>query len=467
MGICGRSGLGVVCLLAAIGVAAQVTPIPRADELSGRPYSVQKKWVIGGVGDWDYLTVDPVAQRLFVAHGRAVQVVDIETGEVAGKIGGFQQAHAIVLDDTGAFGYATDGGSRPIRSSDLGHSEPVDLANRPQHSLFGQVRIFDRRTFQVAASVLTRSSLRALTFEPRTGLLFAAGTDQETVPPPEPTAGVHRPAHTSPHIDPPAPPPPAGPCNPYSVSWNDHIPESLISVIDPENRLELAEIRFCGLLTGIQADGEGGVWVNIPTSNRTVRLDAAGILDALGSTSEASQGSVKEIYEGVYFRPDVPELDWRIDDEIPQIRTIHLGDCNEPQGLALDNANHRLFVACSNMKMAVFDSLGGTPVASFTVGPGSDAIAYDAGRGLIFIANGGGYGSLTVVRQHLTDSYAVIQNLPTMEKARTMAIDPSTGLVYLVTTLYGADLRHPPRNGIGTLKLNSVNGSFQVLVVGN
>jgi len=46
-------------------------------------------------------------------------------------------------------------------------------------------------------------------------------------------------------------------------------------------------------------------------------------------------------------------------------------------------------------------------------------------------------------------------------------VDSSTGNVYLVTTLYGAKLDHPPLNGIGTLKVNQVDGSFQVLVVGN
>ena len=126
-----------------------------------------------------------------------------------------------------------------------------------------------------------------------------------------------------------------------------------------------------------------------------------------------------------------------------------------------------MFAACANHEV----ESDGLPIralsiAALTIGPGADAIAYDAGRGLIFTANGGGYGSVTMVRQHLTDSYAVIQNLPTMQQARTMAIDPSTGLVYLVTTLYGAKLDHPPMNGIGTLKLNPVDGSFQVLVVG-
>jgi hypothetical protein len=94
-------------------------------------------------------------------------------------------------------------------------------------------------------------------------------------------------------------------------------------------------------------------------------------------------------------------------------------------------------------------------------------MAYDAGRELLFTANGGGYGSVSIIRRHVTDTYSVIQNLPTLQQARTLAVDSSTGDVYLVTTLYGAKLDHPPVNGIGTLKLNPVDGSFQVLVVGN
>jgi DNA-binding beta-propeller fold protein YncE len=127
----------------------------------------------------------------------------------------------------------------------------------------------------------------------------------------------------------------------------------------------------------------------------------------------------------------------------------------------------RLFVACGNQILEVLDAESGRAVATLTVGPGADSVAYDAGRQLIYTANGGGYGSVTVIRQHVTDSYAVIQNVPTMQQARTMAIDPATGELYLVTTLYGAKLDHPPLNGIGTLKVDAVDGTFQVLVIGN
>jgi DNA-binding beta-propeller fold protein YncE len=141
--------------------------------------------------------------------------------------------------------------------------------------------------------------------------------------------------------------------------------------------------------------------------------------------------------------------------------------CPNPEGLAVDDHSRRLFVACDDQELLVIDSVRGELIDSLTTGPGTDAIAYDESRGLIFTANGGGYGSVTVIRKDVSDSYAVIQNLPTMERARTMAVDSSTGRVYLVTDLHGVKLNAPPANGIGGLKMEPVQGSFQVLVVGN
>jgi DNA-binding beta-propeller fold protein YncE len=459
-----------VCLLTCAVVAAQQAPIPTADELSGRPFAIQKTWVIGGVGDWDYLTIDPVARQLFIAHGKTVQVVDIETGTIAGIVGGFHQAHAVVLDDQGSFGYATDGAEKPIPVVD-----PAAPWQGVKFTFAGGVAIFDRRTFDGVASILTRASLRALAFEPTTGLLFALGTDLATMPAPEPDVR-RRPNPRFPQRTAPPPPisQPASPCGTTSPHSSDRLPESLISIIDPEKRVELAEIRVCGQLGMVASDGEGGVFVNFTTLNMAARIDAAGLLELLGPRARARPNYV-DVAGHQYLYNDAPELDWREQtksgagsgDVLPQLRRFSLGECREPHGLAVDGKLRRLFVGCNNMKMNVLDSISGAPVASFTVGPGTDSIAYDAGRGLIFTANGGGYGSVSIIRQHLTDSYSVIQNLPTMQQARTMAVDPSTGLVYLVTTLFGANLRNPPRQGIGTLKVNPVEGSFQVLVVGN
>ena len=117
------------------------------------------------------------------------------------------------------------------------------------------------------------------------------------------------------------------------------------------------------------------------------------------------------------------------------------------------------------MKMTVLNGGTGEVVASLPIGPGVEAIGYDPGRGLIYTANGGANGSLTIIHQDVTDTYAEIQNLPTRQRARTLAVNQDTGQVYLVTDLLGVNVAQP--GGIGTLKTASVNGSFQVLVIGN
>jgi DNA-binding beta-propeller fold protein YncE len=117
------------------------------------------------------------------------------------------------------------------------------------------------------------------------------------------------------------------------------------------------------------------------------------------------------------------------------------------------------------MKMVVLNAATGELVTSLPTGPGADAIGYDQGRGLIYTANGGENGSLTIIHQDVTDTYAVIQILPTRRRARTLAVNPVTGEVYLVTDLLGVNLAQPAT--IGTLQTVPVKGSFQVLVIGN
>jgi DNA-binding beta-propeller fold protein YncE len=125
-----------------------------------------------------------------------------------------------------------------------------------------------------------------------------------------------------------------------------------------------------------------------------------------------------------------------------------------------------LFVACDGNRLAVLNAQTGEQIASLRTGPGNERIGYDPENGLIFAASGEGDGNLIVIRQSTnTDSYAVIQNLPTRERARTLAVDSATGAVYLVTESYGIDLAK--KGGIGALQSTPVQGSFQVLVVGH
>ena len=132
----------VVWLLAGAALIAQQAPIPAATELPGRPFAIKKNWVIGGNGNWDYLTLDPDARQLFIAHQSRVQVVDIDAGNVVGEVTGFSEAHSVALDPNGQVGYVSDGRANLIR-------------------------IFDRRTFQVLGTIQLPASPRALVFDGR------------------------------------------------------------------------------------------------------------------------------------------------------------------------------------------------------------------------------------------------------------------------------------------------------------
>jgi DNA-binding beta-propeller fold protein YncE len=426
-----------LAMLGCAALTAQQAPIPASDELSGRPFVIKNKWVIGGAGNWDYLTLDPVARQLFIAHQTVVQVVDVDTGAMAGEIAGFGEAHAIVLDPNGQFGYATDGRENVLR-------------------------VFDRRTFQIESSIDLGCSPRSVAFEPQTNLLFAicGATPPGAQPPPRrPRSAQGRPSAPAPEQ---TPRPATG--------------GSDVIVIDPEARRALVDIGVSGDFHVAQSDDNGQVFVTVGASEqiapppyytrvfwppRIARLDAAAI------AAEARRQLDAQHHDDTARQ--LP-LQWHMDSSgfNSHVRFLQLDHtCAIPQGMATDGHSLRLFVACGNQALEILNAETGAVVTTLTTGPGADSVAYDAGRRLIFTANGGGYGSVTVIRQHVTDSYSVIQNLPTMEHARTMAVDPSTGELYLVTSLYGVTLDHPPANGIGTLKADALDGSFQVLVIGN
>ncbi len=443
------TALLALSLLICAAASAQQAPIPAADELNGRPYSIRQTWVIGGVGAWDYLTIDPVARQLFIAHQNIVQVVDVSTGRVSGQIQGFADAHAIVLDPDGQTGYVSDGRA-------------------------GLIRIFDRRSLAITASIPVPGSPRALVLDPQSGLLVAFAA--LPAPPPKPDdwrtrlAAAHSPQKPNSQDEP-------NPCSLPSRRYPPPPPalQSLITVIDPEKQVQVAQIQVCGTLGAAQADPAGQVYFTIADLAQVGRLD----LPALLSLREKSHSAELARLNGSLTGDGFLLLDLRRPTAVPssgifrttvseQLELYGLGsDCQGAAALALDPEHARLFAGCANQRVQVLNTETGQPVAALTIGPGVDVMSYDAGRGLLFTANGGGYGSVTVIRRHVTDTYAVIQNLPTMQQARTLAVDPSNGSVYLVTTLYGAKLDHPPANGIGTLKMSEVDGSFQVLVVGN
>jgi DNA-binding beta-propeller fold protein YncE len=138
-----------------------------------------------------------------------------------------------------------------------------------------------------------------------------------------------------------------------------------------------------------------------------------------------------------------------------------LKECANPTGLALDEANHRLFSVCANQVMAVTDSVSGKPIARIVIGRGPDGAVFDPELGLVFSSNGID-GTLTVIRQDSPDEYRVTATVTTQVSARTMTLDPVTHRIYLAAAQFGPT---PPVTAEQPLpRANVTADSFVILV---
>jgi DNA-binding beta-propeller fold protein YncE len=110
-------------------------------------YRVIQRWSIGGEGGWDHLADDPKNHRLYVTRGDRVVVVDTGTGKAVGEIAGSQNVHYVCLDPSGNYGWITDGAA-------------------------GAVRVFDRESLQVMASIPAGVNPNAAVFDTASQSLF-------------------------------------------------------------------------------------------------------------------------------------------------------------------------------------------------------------------------------------------------------------------------------------------------------
>jgi YVTN family beta-propeller protein len=134
-------------------------------------------------------------------------------------------------------------------------------------------------------------------------------------------------------------------------------------------------------------------------------------------------------------------------------------DCESPHGLAIDVATHRLFSSCVNGKMMVLDADKGQIVASLPIGKRTDAAAFDPKRKLAFSANG--EGTLSVIAEKSANDFVSLGEVTTAPGARTMALDPESGRIFLVTADVAAS--EPSETGGKPARPNFVPGSFKML----
>jgi YVTN family beta-propeller protein len=80
-----------------------------ATALGSEAYHFVNEIPIGGEGGWDILTIDPLANRLYLSHATKVVVVDLSKNAVIGEIGDTPGVHAFVAVPELQRGFSSNG----------------------------------------------------------------------------------------------------------------------------------------------------------------------------------------------------------------------------------------------------------------------------------------------------------------------------------------------------------------------
>jgi YVTN family beta-propeller protein len=296
-------------------------------------YRLLRTIPVGGIGGWDYLTVDESGQRVFVSHETQVEVIDLASNSVIGKIRDTPGVHGIALAEDAGRGFISNGQA-------------------------STVTIFDLKSLAAVSQVPTGKKPDAIVYDPSTHRVFAmnGGSDSSTV-------------------------------------------------IDAVSGKVVGTIALGGGPEFAAADGLGSIFANLEDQNQTLRIDAR---------------------------------DMTVKNRWP------LAPCERPSSMAIDRAQHRLFIGCRSKVMAVVNSDTGSVIATLPIGDHVDASAFDAATGLVF--NSTGEGTIDVFHQDSPDKYSAVQRIPTHAGSKTMALDAKTHELLV------------PSNASGT---------FQILLFGN
>jgi YVTN family beta-propeller protein len=200
-------------------------------------------------------------------------------------------------------------------------------------------------------------------------------------------------------------------------------------------------------------------------SNNVTAIDAAtgnvaGTTAVDGKPEFAVADGDGRVYVNIEDKSEMQAIDSQ---KLAVTATWKLAPCQEPSGLAIDTAHRRLFAGCDNKMMAVVDADSGKVIATPAIGEGVDADGFDPGTGFAFASNGQS-GTLTVVHEDAPDKFSVVEDVPTQRGARTMALDPKTHEVFLVTADFGPRPAATPDNPRPRPPM--VPDSFVVLVFG-
>jgi DNA-binding beta-propeller fold protein YncE len=104
--------------------------------------------------------------------------------------------------------------------------------------------------------------------------------------------------------------------------------------------------------------------------------------------------------------------------------------------MALDEANHRLFVGCRQpARLVVFETATGKAVADLAMSGDTDDLFYDAKRKRLYVSCGEGF--VDIVEQRDADTYRLRERIPTRSGARTSFYSAELDEFYLAVPQRG------------------------------
>ena len=198
----------IACAFLTLGSGAIRLPhFLQAATVTAQPqFRVKDRWNIGGKGGWGFLVLDAPAHRLYIPRTNRVMVIDTRTGKPVGEVEDMKNIRDVALDDSGKYGYATD-----VTDGSAGF-----------------VRVFDRSTLKLVASIPTGAVPDAIVFDPSSKSIFVFNSRGHS-----------------------------------------------ITIIDSASNQVIATIPLSGRPGSAIGDGNGGVFVALPALGEIARIDAA------------------------------------------------------------------------------------------------------------------------------------------------------------------------------------------------
>ena len=131
---------GAIVLALALTLAAAWPPAVRA--ASAVPYRLVHSVPLGAPSKWDYVVYEPSLDRVFVAHGNRLTVVDGRSGRIVGQVGPIPGGpHGTAFDPAAGVGITDDG-------------------------RLGEAVIFNLKTLRVIKRLKIQRGADAVTFDP-------------------------------------------------------------------------------------------------------------------------------------------------------------------------------------------------------------------------------------------------------------------------------------------------------------